>query len=58
MKQKPIPKPALTTSSEKAFAKHLLKRVCLKITQPNEKSVALVGTFTNWEARPIPLAVN
>ena len=31
------------------------KNVRFKIGRPNTKSLVLVGSFTQWEARPIPL---
>ena len=56
MKTKTIPKTATTTASKQSSAKHPTKKVRFKIKHPKAKSVALVGSFTEWETKPIPLA--
>lgn len=56
MKTKTIPKTATTTASKQTSAKHLTKKMRFKIKHPKAKSVALVGSFTEWETTPIPLA--
>lgn len=56
MRTKTIHKPAMTAHRGKTSGKHPVKKVRFKIEQPKAKSVALVGSFTEWETRPIPLA--
>jgi len=55
MRKKTIPKPAATAHPGKTAAKRPAKKVRFKIKHPKAKSVALVGSFTEWENQPIPL---
>jgi 1,4-alpha-glucan branching enzyme len=54
MKPKTISKTAQAPA--KTASKHSTKKVRFKIKHPKAKSMALVGTFTEWEHQPIPLA--
>lgn len=55
MKTKTIHKPEIPAPQGKATKAHPTKNVRFKIALTNAKAVALVGAFTEWEARPIPL---
>jgi 1,4-alpha-glucan branching enzyme len=56
MKTRTIHKPTAPAHSARTSAKRPAKKVRFKIRQPKAKSVALVGSFTEWEKQPIPLA--
>jgi 1,4-alpha-glucan branching enzyme len=56
MKTKPIHKSDTTRPAAKASALSLTKKVRFRIKHPTAKSLVLVGTFTQWEAQPVPLA--
>jgi 1,4-alpha-glucan branching enzyme len=55
MKTKTTRKPAASVPPSKTSAKHSAKKVRFKIKRPKAKTVTLVGSFTQWEANPIPL---
>jgi len=54
MKTRTIGKPATAALNTRAIRKPA-KKVCFNITSATAKSVALVGSFTEWERKPIPL---
>jgi 1,4-alpha-glucan branching enzyme len=53
---KTIHKSTKTGHPKETSRKHPVKKMRFKIKQPKAKSVALVGSFTEWETRPIPLS--
>ena len=56
MKTKASHKLAATQPAPKASPPSSTKNVWFRIKRPNTKWLVLVGSFTQWEAQPIPLA--